>query len=375
MKRATRILALIVFIGACSAPEEKANTAADADATTKQPPSDAGHDTSEALDTDPGQPDIGTDAPDLIEIPEGDCPQLDDHGCYLRDDCAWTGTTCYALDETAAATEPLTTRTPGVLTSRGHSQLPDGDLTASLTAIQTLGSLRGAITVEGAGEKWSFPIDAEVDGLAGTMSLDVYVPECFVGEGSCDQTRHAFEVEGFHDGSQWLFPRPRAVGEALEPLFVNLRFQPNDGIKPSMVPDRTATFSGPLSSVFDGSPLPTEASNCDLVFDGADIATAPPIRLDCGDVVIETTGETRIVSESYSYLDQGSDEPSPLWFRIETPQADFTFVALDQFSELAGLFVRDDGSYWSSDADPISPDDVDASDTVGAAVLFAEEAN
>lgn len=373
MKRLAHILVWTFLAAGCSAPAQAPDDGGDDAAGADVAVHDAGSDPAPVDDAGP-QLDVSDSGIDAT--PDGACRTLDETSCYVRDDCAWDGSSCVGADQTSPSVALLTTRTPGVLTSRGHSRLSDGELPAGLTGVQTGTKFRGAITVEDTDRTWSFPVDAEIDALGGTMTADVFVPSCFASGANCDQTIRGFRLTGHFDGTQWLFPSPRRVAaapDALETLFVNLRFQPNDGIKPSVVPDRSPTFAGPLTSIFDGNPLPTEAT-CELTFDDADLTAALPVELDCGDVTLGTQGPTRIVTDSFAYLDRGELEPALLWFQLETPAGRLTFVALDEVEHLAGLFVRDDGDYWAPNDDPIAPDDVDPADVVGTAVLFSQEA-
>jgi len=288
------------------------------------------------------------------------CGLLDTNPCFQRPDCAWGGSSCHDLTGTRVDFfQAASTVSSGVITLGAHAELENsGDRPTQVMLVRTGDAIHGSLAVSQDSGDQIFPLRGEVDFERGSMEMRLLVARCLVESGeSCDAVVPALDFAGKYVNGQWVFPAPTlAAGLPSVPSFIqNFRFQPNDGIKPSMV--REQSFVAQLFSVFNGNPL-AASTICNVTFTGT--LGEPETELStfvCGQ------DDLKIVADSFALV-QGR-----MWFQFETDGDPITFIGWDDGRDIGGVLVRDPNKYFQSAQRPISLEDVDVEDIVGSLIL------
>ncbi|MFU8806378.1 MAG: hypothetical protein ACNA8W_21380 [Bradymonadaceae bacterium] len=341
-------------------------------------------------------PDTTPDTPPPSECADGTTPLI----CMAIPGCFWESAEaqCREPDALPPNSSPFMTSVTGSHVGQaqieGAHLLPVAEATSVLSLYQDGHALRGTLVmqpeIDGVAVAYGYRIEGAFEGLEGShIHLTLSEREC-VGDTThalCDGVSEfgrekIYETKGYYDGTILRFgPATLRSDFSYEPgeftpegPFSGLRFTPHDGFKPAGAPDPdqrdeiVGSWSGGFSlvdGVFDDHGQ--TYIRCSLTITGQQDA----LQISSGEC--EGLPETWTIDKDSLAYDASNKR---FWFLLEGGDARLLFVGtFDEEEEaLGGLVVREVAEtprYWSAEAAPIDPLEVDFGDIVGVMHFFS----
>jgi hypothetical protein len=349
------LLAALLAISACSDPD----TQRDRDAGAADAIVDAGDD-------------IADGAQPLA------CTQVSEAGCIDRAECAWVDGACRTTEGDGVAFESTFN---GEFVGGVRGVEVDGfrgQTIFELVSFESDAGVRGVMRVEGDQRVLSYGVWATRTGT-GRMNLQLSEAQCSTSDGGdcgrdvpSDLLREpVFEANARYDGDYFVIGEPNIVdglGDiAFQPRipFREGYAQPNDGVKPANIGDRSA-MRGRLVTrpgLLDALPL---TDSCEMSW-GGDAPAYALDRFQCDELA---NSSLSVEPTSFAY----DGQTQRFWFRLSGGGATVLVLGLDLEDRVTAVVVDDSaGTYWADGEAPIAAEDVADADIVGNLAMYPIE--